>query len=138
MRIDASLIFIENSFVALCFYTERKKFSKKELWLQLFSLTTNDIFVSFTLFLWSFIKSVSFNENTVGCAFLAVIVLVSQMAFLFNVLSISIYRLMFLVCTDRFRFGWKPKTTVIQMTSTYTLCILYVIIPIIVLQISRL
>ena len=130
LRIDASLIFIENSFVALCLYTERKKFSKKEFWLQLFSLTTNDIFVSFTLFLWSFIKSDSFNKNIVGCAFLAVIVLVSQMAFLFNILSICVYRLMFLVCTDRFRFGWKPKTTVIQITSIYTLCLLYVIIPI--------
>ena len=130
MRIDAALIFFENVFVALCLYTERNKFPKKEFWLQLFSLTLNDIYVSLTLFLWSFVKSDSFNKNVIGCAFLAVIVLVSQMAFLFNVLSICVYRLMFLVCTDRYRFGWKPKTTVIQVTSIYSMCFLYVVIPI--------
>ena len=132
LRIDAFLIFLENGFVALCLYTERNTFSKKEFCLQLISLTINDLFVSLSLFLWSFINDENFDKSLIGCALLMTFVLVSQMALLFNVLSICIYRLMFLVCTDRFRFGWKPKTTVIQVAAIYTFCLMYIIIPLVI------
>ena len=130
VRIDALLIFVENGFVALCLYKERRKFVKREFWLQLISLIINDLFVSVSLFLWSFIYHDIFDKSFVGCAVLTVCVTVSQMALLLNVLSICIYRLMFLVCTDRYRFGWKGKTTVKQVFLIYIFSFFYMILPI--------
>ena len=130
VRIDALLIFIENGFVALCLCKERRKFTKKEFWLQLISLIINDLFVSVSLFLWSFINHDIFDKSFIGCAVLTVCVMVSQMALLINVLSICIYRLLFLVCTDRYRFGWKGKTTVKQILLIYMFSFLYIILPI--------
>ena len=130
MRINALLIFIENAVVAMCLYSHRKMFSKKEFWLQLVCLTLNDLFVSVVLFLWSFINYDIFNKTYIGCASLGVLVIVSQLGLLYTVLSICVYRFMFLVCTDRFRFGWKTKMTIFQMVGVYVFSISYVITPI--------
>ena len=125
IRVDSQLIFIENCIVAICLYTHRNKFSKKEFWLQLVGLTFNDLFASVALFILSFINYDIFSKNIYGCFFLIVLILVSQMGLLFTVLSVCVYRFMFLVCSDRYRFGWTTKMTVIQIVGVYSFCTMY-------------
>ena len=129
VRINSLAIFLENLIVAVCLFSQRKKFSKKEFWLHLVCLNINDLFVGAAMFLLSYINHELFNNNRNGCYVLIAVVIISQLALLYNILSICVYRFMFLVCTDRFRFGWKTKLTVFQIVFVYLFCTVYTIIP---------
>ena len=130
VRINALAIFLENLIVAACLFSQRKKFSKKEFWLHLVCLNINDLFVGAAMFLLSYVNNELFNNNRNGCYVLMAVVIISQLALLYNLLSICVYRFMFLVCTDRFRFGWKTKLTIFQIIFVYLFCTVYTIIPI--------
>ena len=128
-RVNSLVIFIENVIVSVCLFVHKNKFSKREFWLHLVSLNMSDVCVGIACFWGSFINYDTFRNNIIGCALLFVILVVSQLTLLYNVLSICIYRWLFLVSSDRLRFSWKPKMTIIQIVGVYLFSTVYAIMP---------
>ena len=95
-------------------------------------LTLNDILCGVAMMLSTFIQCGTFRTNLTNCAFLLVVVIISQLSMLYNLLSICIYRFVFTVCIDRLRIGWKTKMSVIQIVVILTFCCLYCCIPFII------
>ena len=128
-RINSLMILIENATVLMCLFIYRSQFSKREFWLHLTSLNINDLLVGIVCFGASFVEYDTFENNKLGCASLFVSLVVSQLTLLYNVLSICVYRLLFLVSSNKLRFSWTPSMTVIQLGSVYIFSTLYAIIP---------
>ena len=128
-RINSLMILIENATVLMCLFIYRSEFSKREFWLHLTSLNINDLLVGVVCFGASFVEYDTFENNKLGCASLFVSLVVSQLTLLYNVLSICVYRLLFLVSSNKLRFSWTPSMTVIQLGSVYIFSTLYAILP---------
>ena len=114
-RINGSVILLENIIVGLCLLTHRAKFRKKEYWLQLVCLNINDIFSGLLMLLISYLRYTLKNKPTL-CSILWSIMLINEMTFLYNVLGVCLYRLLFLRHSGQCRFGWKTKTTIVQVS----------------------
>ena len=128
-RINAFLILTENLIVAICLFTHRTRFPKKEFWLQLVSLTSHDLFTGVLILLLSYLRSTLINADT--CTILWLFITINEMTFLCNILGICVYRLLFLIKSGRFRFGWTAKTTLTQVTLSLVICTIYSCIPLI-------
>ena len=127
-RVDGFLILIENIIVAVCLFTQRTKFTKKEFWLQIVCLNIHDFFTGVLILLLSYLRS-SLSNN--ACNILWLIITINEMTFLCNILGICIYRVLFLVKSGRFRFGWTVKTTLIQVILSVVICTIYSCVPLI-------
>ena len=132
MRVNSLAIFIENLIVAVCLYTHKNTFSRREFWLHLVCLNINDILVGISLLLLSFINAEVFNKSLKGCALLMVVVVIPQLTLPYNVLSICVYRFTFLIFSDKRRFGWKTKMTVFQIVGIHLFSAVYTIVPFII------
>ena len=127
-RIDGLLILIENIIVAVCLFTQRTKFTKKEFWLQIVCLNIHDFFTGVLILLLSYLRS-SLTNN--ACNILWLLITINEMTFLCNILGICIYRVLFLVKSGKFRFGWTVKTTFIQVILSVVICTIYSCVPLI-------
>ena len=115
-RINALVILIENIIVAMCLITHRAKFRKKEYWLQLVCLNINDIVSGLLMLLISHLRY-SLKNRIIYCSVLWSLISINEMTFLYNVLGVCLYRLLFLLHSGRCRFGWKTKTTILQVST---------------------
>ena len=125
-RINAFVISLENILVAVCLFTHRTKFPKKEFWLQLLCLNIHDLFTGTLILLLSFLRSTLSDEL---CSILRLVITINELTFLCNILGICIYRLLFLIKSGRFRYGWTAKTTLIQITLSLVICTIYSGVP---------
>ena len=125
-RIDGLLILIENIIVAVCLFTQRTKFTKKEFWLQIVCLNIHDFFTGVLILITSYLRS-SLTNN--ACTILWLLITVNEMTFSCHIFGICIYRVLFLVKSGKFRFGWTVKTTYIQVILSVVICTIYSCVP---------
>ena len=129
VRINAAVILVENLVVALCLFTHRHRYYRKEFWLQLVCLNVSDMFSGVVMMLLSFINYDTINKTSWGCSGLFLSILVSQLASMYNVLIICVYRFFTLICSLRCRFRCKMKVTILQIIFVYLFCSTYSTIP---------
>lgn len=129
VRLNAAAILVENFIVALCLCTHRRRYYRKEFWLQLVCLNVSDIFCGVVMMLLSFINYDTINKTNWGCIGILLSILVSQLASMYNVLVICVYRFVFLICSLRFRFQCKTKITILQIIFVYLFCLTYSVVP---------
>ena len=127
-RISAFLILIENMIVAVCLFTHRTKFRKKEFWLQLVCLDIHDLFAGITMLVLSYLRF-KLNDELLYCSILWLIISANEMALLCNILGICFYRLLFLIKSGRFRCGWTTKMTLVQIIVSLIISIIYSGVP---------
>ena len=129
MRILSLLIILENFTVAVCLYTQRNRFTKKEFWLMLLCLSLNDFFCGLALFEASFIEHDFFGKHILHCSPLIAISFISELCLLYNIISICLYRFIFLFCVDKYRLRWKTKQSCIQGILIFVCATIYVAVP---------
>ena len=130
VRINAAVILVENLIVALCLYTHRRRNYREEFWLQLVCLNVSDMFCGVAMILFSLINYDTINKTSWGCIGLWLSVLISQLASMYNLLVICVYRFVSMICSLRFRFGCKTKMAILQLIFVYLFCTTYCIIPV--------